>query len=138
MRRERLSDCKPRNRRRAAAAAELALLLPVLCYICVITIDYSRLFFAWTTIAVCAYDGAYYYSHNPTATTSAISTAATSDATNLTSSALTVTPGSGTDTAGNAYVEVNVAYVFTTQFSYPGIPTSSTISRKLRMPVTPS
>ena len=128
------------RRRRAAAAAELALLLPLLSYICVLTIDYSRLFFAWATIAECAYNGTYYLSNTAKVTTAtgwtSLQQAVLADATNLSPSPTWVQT-SGTDTSGNAFVAVSVSYVFTTQFSYPGIPTTTTISRKLQMAVTP-
>jgi len=143
MRRSHTKDSKTsgrRHRRRAAAATELALLLPVLCYIGVITVDYSRLFFAWSTIAECAHNGAYYLSNTANVTTatgwSTLQEAVLADATNL-NPAPTWTQTSGTDASGNAYVAVTVSYVFTTQFSYPGIPTTTTLSRKLQMAVTP-
>ena len=127
-----------RHRRRAAAALELALILPVLCLIASITIDYSRLFYHWTIITSCAYNGASYASLNPTATASAVSGAALTDATNLTSPAPTVSVApQGTDSGGNAYIEVTVSYTFQSIFPWPGMPTSVALSRKLRMSVTP-
>ncbi len=126
------------RRRRASAAVELALILPVLCSIAAITIDYSRLFFHWTTISACAYNGASYASLNPTATSTAVSSAALTDATDLTSPAPTVSPiTSGTDSSGNAYVEVTVSYTFQALFPWPGMPTTVPLSRKLRMATTP-
>ncbi len=127
------------KRRRAAAAAELALLLPLLCYICAITIDYARLFFAWTTIAECAYNGAYYLADSNVATGSqwtSYQQAALADAANL-SPTPTVSSTAGTDSNGNLYQEVTVTYNFSTQFSYPGIPSAVTLTRKLRMAQTP-
>ena len=115
-------------------------MLPFLCYVCVLTIDYSRLFFSWCTLAECAFNGAYYLADSDVASASgftSVNQAALADATNL-SPAPSVSSTSGTDSAGNLYVEVTVTYTFTTVFSYPGIPTSTTISRKLRMAVTPS
>ncbi len=127
-----------RRRRKAAAATELALILPALCYIAAITIDYSRLFFAWTTIAGCAYNGASYASLNPGAAQSAVSVAALTDATDLTNPAPTVSPiTSGTDSGGNLYVEVTVSYTFQAKFTWPGMPTTVALSRKLRMATTP-
>lgn len=129
-----------RRRRRGGAAVELALLLPVLSFITVATIDYSRVFFHYITIAECAQNGAMYLSNAKIAASSGYANyqqAALADATNL-SPAPTVTSATGTDIAGNAYVEVTVSYTFTTVFTYPGIPTSTPIVRKLRMAVTPS
>ena len=142
----RRSDRDPRklglgrgHRRKAAAALELALLMPMLSYVCVVTIDYSRLFFFWTTIAPCALNGAYYLSDSNMAASSGYSSyqqAALADASNL-SPAPTVSTTSGTDSSGNAYVTVTVSYAFQTLFNYPGIPSSVTLSRKVQMAVTP-
>ena len=129
----------PRRWRRGAAAVELAVVLPVFCYMTLIAIDYSRLFYDWATIADCARNGAMYASDPKLASSSGYTTvqqAALADATNL-SPTPTVASATGTDAAGNAYVEVTVSYTFTTICNYPGIPTSVAMSRKLRMLVTP-
>ena len=136
---------RPRRRvprssgRSGAAAVELALILPLLCYVCVVTIDFARLFFAWTTLATCAFNGAYYLSDSNVAAAtgySSVQEAAQDDADNI-SPTPTVGSTTGTDGSGTAYVEVTVTYTFTTLFNYPGIATSTTISRKLRMAKTP-
>ena len=127
-----------RQHRKAAAAVELALILPVLCFIAAITIDYSRLFYHWTTITTCAYNGAMYASINPTATNSEISNAALLDASNLTNPAPTVAaPSYVKDASNNQYVEVTVSYTFQAQFPWPGMPTSVALSRKLQVAMTP-
>ena len=114
-------------------------MLPVLCYTCVATIDFARLFFAWTTLATCAFNGAYYMTGDDQAqaTWSSVQAAAQDDADNL-SPTPTVASATGTDGSGTAYVEVTVTYTFKTLFNYPGIATSTTISRTLRMAVSPS
>ncbi len=128
-----------RRPRKAAAAVELALILPVLCMITAITIDYSLLFYHWTTITVCAYNGTCYASLNPTASNSAVSSAALVDATNLTSPSPTVgAPVFSYDTSGNQYVAVTVSYTYTAHFPWPGLPTTVNLSRTLQMAVTPS
>ena len=126
------------DRRRAAAAVELALILPVLCSIAAITIDYSLLFYHWSTITVCAYNGACYASLNPTATSSAVSNAALVDASNLTNPAPTVgSPVTSTDSSNNKYVAVTVSYTYTTHFPWPGLPSSVALTRTLQIAVTP-
>ena len=40
-----------------------------------------------------------------------------------------------TDAYGNPCVTVTVNYTFTTLVNYPGIPTSTTLSRSMSMPV---
>ena len=126
------------RRPKAAAAVELALILPVLCFIAAITIDYSRLFYHWTTITACAYNGAMYASLNPTASNSEISNAALLDATNLTNPAPTVSsPSYVKDSSNNQYVEVTVSYTFQAKFPWPGMPTTVALSRKLQVAMTP-
>ncbi|WP_435016322.1 TadE/TadG family type IV pilus assembly protein [Tundrisphaera sp. TA3] len=117
---------------------ELALMLPVLCLIMVITIDYSRLFYALSTITDCARDGALYFANHPTAPASSIQQAALADAVNLTNPAPTVaTSGPTTSGAGYTTVQVTVNYRFTTLFNYPGVPRETNLSRKVVMMVTP-
>ena len=128
------------KRRRASAAVELALMLPVLSYITVVTVDYSRLFFMWSTITASAFDGAMYLSSASVKAASPYSTvsqAALADATNLTASATNVTSTTGTNGNGYAYVQVTVTYNFTTLFNYPGIPNAVTLTRTLQMLTSP-
>jgi len=50
-----MSTRKPvRSVRRGVAATELALLLPFLCFLFVITIDFARVFYFDLTVANCA------------------------------------------------------------------------------------
>ena len=134
------------GRRRAAAAVELALILPVLCLIAGITIDYSRLFFDWTTITGCVYNAAYHASQNyPDATQAEIRDAALTDATDYGKDSLHPTPtvsspSWGPDNDGDGqpdYVDVTVSYTFQAQFPWPTLPQSVALSRKLRMAVKP-
>jgi hypothetical protein len=118
----------------------------MLCFVGMITTDYSRLFYAWTTLADCSRNGAlfgsYASSNSPSpfaSATSSITTiqqAALADATNLSPSP-TVTSATGTDSNGIAYVKVTVTYTFTTVINYPGIPNSVTLTRSLQMAATP-
>jgi Flp pilus assembly protein TadG len=125
-----------RARRRGVAAVELALMLPVLCLICLITVDYSRVFCSLATISDCARAGAVYYALKPSASASRVQQAALSGATNL-SPQPTVAVTKGTDSAGNSYVQVTVTYQFSTLSSFPGIPPLTTLSRKVVMMPNP-
>jgi Flp pilus assembly protein TadG len=128
-----------RNSGRAAAAVELVLMLPMLSFVCLVAIDYSRLFYAWATLADVARDGALYASDSSFATSTTYATAqqaALADASNL-SPAPTITSTSGVDAGGNSYVQVTATYQFQTIANYPGIPNSVSLSRSLRMVVTP-
>jgi Flp pilus assembly protein TadG len=125
--------------RGGAAAVELVLLLPVLCFIGLTSIDYSRLFYAWATLADCARNGALYASDPSFASSTnftSIQQAALADASNLSPSP-TVVSTTGNDSNGIAYVKVTVTYTFTTIVNYPGIPNSVTLTRALQMAATP-
>jgi Flp pilus assembly protein TadG len=114
-------------------------MMPMLAFVCLATIDYARVFYAWSILADCARNGALYASDSAFATSTSYTTiqqAALADASNL-SPAPTIASASGVDASGNSYVEVTASYTFTTLSSYPGIPTSVALSRKLRMVVTP-
>lgn len=128
--------------RRGVAAVELAIVLPFLCFLFVLAIDFARIFYFSLTVTNCARNGAQYGSQSPVYAldTSGIKTAATMDATNLNSSLVTVT--STTDSATTpTYVDVTVTYPFSTITSYPGITPKMTLRRTVRMlvvPLTPS
>jgi Flp pilus assembly protein TadG len=126
--------CAPR---RAAATIELALLAPLIVYLCVVAADYSRLFYHAQVVTNCARNGALYGCTDPThaADTSGISGAALADAPDL-SPAPAVSSVTGSDADGN-YVEVTVSWTFQTLTNYPGIPNSTTVVSTARMRVSP-
>jgi Flp pilus assembly protein TadG len=143
-----------RGSRRAAAAAELALLLPVLTFLLVATIDLGRVFYAYTTITNCARNGALYACDPSTQSQSpyaSVTAAAQADAGNLsplpTVDAPTYSPTyngtySTTYVSSGAnqsqYVKVTVHWAFTTTVTYPGIPRTTTLSRTVCMRLLPS
>ncbi|HEV3255239.1 MAG TPA: TadE/TadG family type IV pilus assembly protein [Gemmataceae bacterium] len=124
---------------KAAAAVELAVLLPVIVFLFVITVDFARIFYFSQVIENCARQGALYAS-DPKAPAANLyddlTDAALADAPSL-SPAPTVTSANGTDAAGNAWVSVTVQWQFQTITSYPGIPTSVTLSRTVQMRSAP-
>jgi hypothetical protein len=125
--------------RRGVAAAELAVVLATLMFICLATCDYARCVFAGVTVANCARNGAMYQSDPSFAATMpypSLQSAVQADAGNL-SPAPTATSTTGTDANGNSYVEVTVSYAFTCLINYPGIPSSITVSRTVRMATVP-
>lgn len=121
-------------RRRAAVAAELAILLPVLTFLLVITVDFARLFYHYVTITNCARNGAIYAS-DPIGRTqsrySGITDAALADATNLTPQ-----PTVSSTATGNS-VEVTVSYPFRTITSFPGVPSTMNLRSTVRVRVAP-
>ena len=123
-------------RRRGVAAVELALLLPLLAFLFVVAVDFSRVYYDGVILNNCARNGALYGCDSPTnaADTAGIRAAALTDAGNL-SPAPDVSSTTGTDAAGS-YVEVTVTYQFQTITSYPGIPSPISLTRKVRMRVS--
>jgi Flp pilus assembly protein TadG len=133
--------------RRGAAAAELAILTPILAFILLIAIDFCRLLFAYNTITNAARNGALWASDplaNGTVTPSqspyaTVQDAALADASNL-NPALTssnITQTSGTDGQGNPTVVVTVQYPFNLFTSYLGF-NKATLSRQVTMRVIPT
>jgi Flp pilus assembly protein TadG len=127
-----------RERRRGAAAVELAVLLPFLCFVFVASVDFCRVYYYSITVSNCARNGAAYGSVDKTRArdTGGIRTAAEADASfNLDPKQLNVS--SSTD-AATSYVEVTVNYPFTTITEYPGIPRQMNLSGTVRMDVVPA
>ena len=127
-----------RRPRRAAAAVELALLLPFLAFIFVAGVDYARVFYYYLTVTNCARSGALYASTDAAhaSDTTGIQSAAQAESAEL-APKLSVSSTTGTDSAGNPYVAVTVSYPFKTIANFPGIPSSATIIRTVQMRVAP-
>jgi len=128
-----------RRKERGAAAVELALLLPFLMFMFVLAIDYGRIFFFSVTITNCARAGAVWASDPFEQTESPYTTvaqAALAEAPNF-SPQPSVSSSYGTDSDGNPYVEVTVTGTFSTMTRYPGVPSSTTLTRRIRMRVAP-
>ena len=125
------------ERRTAVAAVELAVLLPFLAFIFVVTVDFSRIFYDSLILNNCARNGALYGCANPANSldTTGIQNAALADASNLNPTP-TVTSTTGTNSDGN-YVQVTVTWTFQTITNYPGIPSTITLTRTVQMRVTP-
>jgi Flp pilus assembly protein TadG len=126
--------CAQRNQR-GAAVVELAVLLPLLVFLFVITVDFARIFYCSLTLQNCARAGALYASDPFVADESPFASAqaaALADATNLLPQP-TITQANGTDAAGRSYVEVNAAYTFNSIAKFPGVPVQMNLSRKVRM-----
>jgi Flp pilus assembly protein TadG len=129
--------------RKGVAAVELAVLLPFLAFILVVSVDFARIFYYSLTIENCARNGALWacdpYSQ-PWSPYATVQNAAEADASSLTPALQdsNVTSASGTDASNNAYVSVTVTYSFQTVTSYPGIPSTVTITRTVQMRTLPT
>lgn len=121
--------------RRGVAAVELAVLLPLLVFLFIITVDFARVFYFSLTLQNCARAGALYASdpyvakEAPFASTQA---AALSDAKNIVPQP-TITQTNGVDGSGRSYVEVSAAYTFKSIANFPGVPAQVNLSRSVRM-----
>ncbi|WP_165250976.1 TadE/TadG family type IV pilus assembly protein [Paludisphaera soli] len=125
---------------RGAAAVELALLLPMMCFICVAAIDFCRAFADAMTVSECVHVGALRGMLAPASTplpTATIEAAALERAARL-ETPPEIVVRSGSDAAGTPYVEVEASYVIHPLFNYPGVPETISIVRTVRMRRTPS
>ncbi|HEY1859814.1 MAG TPA: TadE/TadG family type IV pilus assembly protein [Gemmataceae bacterium] len=122
---------------RGAAAAELALLLPFLGFLFVITLDFGRIFYYTLTIENAARNGALWACdpYAPGQSYSSLQNAVQADASNIQPPIQNsnISSSTGTDANGNAVVSVTVTYDFTLISNYPGIPNPYTISRTVEM-----
>ena len=124
-----------RHRRAAVAVVELAVLLPLLVLLFLITIDFARVFYFSVSLTNCARAGAIYASDPVAAAESPFPTveaAALADATNL-SPQPTITSQTFTDNSGKPYVAVTAAYTFNTVTAFPGIPNQVPLTRTIRV-----
>jgi Flp pilus assembly protein TadG len=125
--------------RKAAAAVELAVLLPLIMFLFVIAVDFARVFYYCQVIEGCARRGALYAS-DPKAPAanlySGVQDAALADAASLNPQP-TVASTTGTDQAGNGYVSVTVTWKFRTVTGFPGVPSNVTIGRTVQMRAAP-
>jgi Flp pilus assembly protein TadG len=129
---------RPATIRRGAAVVELAILLPLLIFLFVISVDFARVYYYSVTLTNCARAGAMYASDPTTAAESPfanVQAAALADATNLTP-APGVTSTNGVDSTGHSYVEVTAAYTFQTITGFPGIPNQINLTRSVRMNIS--
>ena len=146
---------KQRGKRRGVAAVELAVLLPFLCFLFVVSADYARVFYMAVTVQNCARNGAYYASNYPNNSYlyndiygyTNLNDAILRDAGNL-SPAPTYTVAYGTSPNGpftqstapysGGYVKVSVNWTFHTITNYPGVPSNVSLARSCVMEMAPA
>jgi Flp pilus assembly protein TadG len=130
------------QRRCGSATAELAILLPFLCFLFVISIDFARIFYYAETISTAAVCGAEYGAIDiaHTSDTAGIKKAATDDGTTL-KPALAASDVQVT-TDNQTYVTVTVTYQFASVVNYSvppifSVPPTLTMTRTVTMLVPP-
>jgi len=129
-----------RSPRRGAAVVELALLLPFLCLVFVLAIDYARIFYFSLTVENCARNGAVYASQDAAHALDQDNISRVSKLdfpSQLQDSSLNVSSTTDSTTAPT-WVEVTVTYNFTTLTKYPGLPNTTTLTRTVRTAVVPA
>src|SRR5437870_4144738 len=117
-------------RRRGLAAVEFVLLAPLLGFLFVVALDYSRIFYYSVTVTNCARNGAVYGCQKPAYAldATAIETAAKKDVGTLDASLMKVTSTPNSATTPTT-LSVTVTYPFTTITGYVGIPNSVTLTK---------
>jgi Flp pilus assembly protein TadG len=130
----------PATARRGAAVVELAIVLPLLVFLFLVTVDFCRVFYFSQIVENSARAGAI-YAGDPFSASHALYTDATeaakAEADSSISSKFTVTTAYSTDSYGSE-VSVTVSYPFTTLTKYPGIPSSVTLTRTVQTRVAPA
>jgi Flp pilus assembly protein TadG len=126
------------RRRRGAATAELAICLPFMMFVLLVSVDYCRIFYYTITLENAARAGALYGSYNSANAqdTTGITNAALADLSNINSNGVSV--AQGTDANGNPTVAVTVTHTFKTITNYPVISTNINLSRTCTMRVLPN
>jgi Flp pilus assembly protein TadG len=127
------------RKRRAAAAVELAVLLPMLLFLFVIAVDFGRILYFSQIIENCARQGAQYASDAKAPSRNlytSLQAAALADAADL-SPQPTVTSTTGTDSNGSPYVAVTVSWQFSTVTNFLGVPKNVTLSRTVQARTAP-
>lgn len=126
--------------RRGVAVVELAVLLPFLLFLFVVCIDFCRVFYYSQTLYNCAYSGALYGSgtagRSSGTAEDAVKQAAVAEGTTL-SPALTSSQVSYTPADSQNEITVTVTYNYTSFTGFPGIPTTMTLTRTVKMRVSP-
>jgi len=134
----RLCALTSRRGRRGVAAVEFALMLPFLCFVFLVTVDFCRVFYCSLTVTNCARNGALYGAADRSHALdgSGIQAVARADASNLDLELLDVRSSTDSNTDPTR-VDVTVIYPFRTITRFPGIPAQTNLSRTVRMNVLP-
>ena len=121
---------------RAQSLVELALAVPALLILLLVAVDFARIYYADIVVTNAARVGAQYasISEQNAADTATIEQLVRQEAANLDPDP-TVQTTTGTDAAGDPYVEVTVTYQLDALMDWPGLPDNWTVQRALRMEI---
>jgi len=129
------------ERRRGVAAAELAMLLPVLMLLLVLAVDFGRIFYYYVILTNCAGNAATWAALpaiEQAESYANLDAAAQADWPSGVTPLPTTTETTGTDSEGNTYVAVTVSWTFNTITSYLGSSGTVDLSRTVRARVQPN
>jgi Flp pilus assembly protein TadG len=129
-----------RNRRRGAALAEMAVLLPLVASMFLVAVDFCRVFNCTQTVQGCAEAACLYASGNAQADSNvsvqtAAYQAALAEGTMLNPPLAT---GDVSVTIANGVATVTVTYNFQTFVGYPGVPRPLPVVRSAQLAVVPA
>ena len=132
---------QPQSDRRGSVAVEMAILLPLLMFFAVIGVDYARIFSRAIVIEAASRNACYWGAQHPdkSTDTAGIQAVAMRDLTEFTTGGVTptVTSSRYTGADGFQYLRVTVTVTFNTITNYPGVPSSTNLSRTTDMRVCP-
>jgi Flp pilus assembly protein TadG len=128
------------NHRDGAAAAELAIVLPMLAVVFLFAVDFCRAYYYTQVIESAAYQGAIYASGTaqPTQCSSATDAAVQAAVREGASLQPPLTADNVNVTTNNGVATVTVTYQFNTLFAIVGINSTTTIVRTVNMNVAPA
>lgn len=118
------------SRQRGQSVVELALVLPMLLFIVLGTLDLGRLFVSYNSVLNAAHEGAFYAAYNPSLLPDgAVTQAATQDpGLGLTASNVTITCYSGVTTTTKACSTVQAGDTVSVVVTYPFKPFTTMIA----------
>jgi Flp pilus assembly protein TadG len=140
------SKSASRRTRFGAAAAELAVILPILFFLFAIAVDYGRIFYFTQTLRAAARNGAYFASNYPGLYSFQNADQVTrADLTNLSPapdvaicySLNAAGPFTSTTPTTTGYVEVRVTWTFNSITKFPLVPQNKVLQGSSRMKVAP-
>jgi Flp pilus assembly protein TadG len=135
-----VSPHRSRRARRAAAAVEMAIVVPFLAFMFLVAVDFCRIFYYTQAVTTGARNGALYLSDPNGPNQSRYATlqdAVQADADSSYASQLSVSSTSGTDAVG-PYTIITVNYTFNSLTRYPGIPATFAVSRSAMVRPAPA
>jgi Flp pilus assembly protein TadG len=130
-----------RRGRRGAALCEMAVLLPFIGFVFAVAVDYCRVFHYTQVVEACALNGALYASGTMGRTNPSTVTAENAGRQAALNEGGRLSPAvASTDiqvTYTSTTCTVTVSYPFSTLTRFTGVPSSSTLTRSVTLPIAP-